>query len=560
MFKKHPRGLPVLFFTEMWERFGFYLLLGIFVLYMTDPADPKVPAMGGLGMSDRDASDIFGTYLALVYLTPFVGGLLADRVLGYGRAIIMGGILMGLGYCGLAIPGSGASFWISLLLIILGNGLFKPNISALVGNLYDKQERFRPYKEAGFNIFYMGINIGAFVCNFVAAVARNKIGWWAAFMSAGIGMFLGVLWFMAGRKHVAEGDEIKPTKPGDEPVARILGKVLGPAAAFALLGWFGVPAILGAKATVFGSHSNDAFLFACIPVVWFYVSLWRRAEGEDRERVGALLPIFGVVVVFWAVFHQNGSALTVWADRFTDRDMPASVASAAKTFDLVEEVDTTPRMVPKTDAHGVRELDAAGKPIEVEGPHPYFNNLPKEQWPPPEVKKPLFSTELFQSINAFFVVLLTPVVVAVWAWTARRNKEPSTPGKISIGLFVTALSTLVMVAATYATHNGLEKASWLWLCGTYAVITVGELCLSPMGLSLVSKLSPPRLTAVMMGGWFLSTSIGNKLSGILSGLLDAFEHKSGIFFINFAGALAASLAIAAMVPRMRGVMKRYVDK
>lgn len=170
------------------------------------------------------------------------------------------------------------------------------------------------------------------------------------------------------------------------------------------------------------------------------------------------------------------------------------------------------------------------------------------------------STELFQSINAFFVVLLTPFVVGVWAWASRRGKEPSTPGKISIGLFITALSTLVMVAATYATHNGVEKASWLWLGGTYAVITVGELCLSPMGLSLVSKLSPPRLTAVMMGGWFLSTSIGNKLSGILSGLMDAFEHKSVIFFINFGGAVAASLAIALMIPRMRGVMQRYVGK
>lgn len=560
VFKNHPRGLPVLFFTEMWERFGFYLMLGIFVLYMTDPADPQNAAMGGLAMADHKASDIFGTYLALVYLTPFVGGLLADRVIGYSKAIIFGGVMMGVGYCGLAIPGDGLSFWLALLCIIIGNGFFKPNISALVGNLYDKQEKYRPLKEAGFNIFYMGINIGAFVCNFVAAIARNKIGWWAAFMAAGIGMFLGVIWFIAGRKHIAEGDVMKPAKPGDEPVPSILAKVFGPAAAFGVLGWFGVPAIMGDGDTLFGSQSNDAFLFACIPVVWFYVSLWKKAEGEDRDRVGALLPIFGVVVVFWAVFHQNGSALTVWADRFTNRDMPPAMASAAKSFDLVEEVDTKPRMVPKTDSHGVRLLDESGKPIEVEGPHPYFNNLPKEEWTPPEVKKPLFSTELFQSINAFFVVVLTPLIVGVWAWLARKGKEPSTPGKISIGLFITALSTLVMVAATYATHNGLEKASWLWLCGTYAVITVGELCLSPMGLSLVSKLSPPRLTALMMGGWFLSTSIGNKLSGLLSGLMDAFEHKSVIFFINFGGALFASLMIAIMVPRLRGVMERYVGK
>jgi POT family proton-dependent oligopeptide transporter len=212
----------------------------------------------------------------------------------------------------------------------------------------------------------------------------------------------------------------------------------------------------------------------------------------------------------------------------------------------------------KTDSHGVRVLDAAGEPIKEMGPHPYFNNLPKDEWPPEGQKRALISTELFQSINPFFVVVLTPVVVGVWARLRRRGKEPSTPGKISIGLFITALSTLIMVAAVFATHNGLEKASAWWLVGTYGVITVGELCLSPMGLSLVSKLSPARLTSVMMGGWFLSTSIGNKLSGILSGLLDAFDHRSVIFFINFGGALFASILIALMVPRLRGVMKKYV--
>ena len=163
MFKNHPRGLPVLFFTEMWERFGFYLMLGIFSLYMLDAPDEANPAMGGLGFSDTKAADIYGTYIALVYLTPFVGGLLADRILGYRKSIVIGGILMGLGYSGLAIPGDGLNFWISLALIIVGNGFFKPNISTLVGNLYDKHDAYRPHKEAGYNIFYMGINIGAFV-------------------------------------------------------------------------------------------------------------------------------------------------------------------------------------------------------------------------------------------------------------------------------------------------------------------------------------------------------------------------------------------------------------
>ncbi|MCY1009927.1 hypothetical protein OV079_31075 [Nannocystis pusilla] len=168
------------------------------------------------------------------------------------------------------------------------------------------------------------------------------------------------------------------------------------------------------------------------------------------------------------------------------------------------------------------------------------------------------STELFQSVNAFFVVFLTPFVVGFFAWMRRKNKEPSTPAKISIGLGITALSTLVMVAATFVTHNGADKGSAMWLIGTYGVITVGELCLSPMGLSLVSKLSPARLTALMMGGWFLSTSIGNKLSGILSGLFTLFEHKSAVFLINFGGALVAALLIVLMLPRLRRVMNKYL--
>ncbi len=577
MFKNHPRGLPVLFFTEMWERFGFYLMLGIFTLYMKAGADAN-PAKSGLGLTPQQASDIYGTYIALVYLTPFVGGLLADRVLGYRKAIVIGGVLMGLGYSGLAIPGYGPTFFLSLLLIIVGNGFFKPNISTLVGNLYNT-DQFRPYKDAGFNIFYMGINIGAFVCNFVAAYLRNTYGWGYAFLAAGVGMFLGVGWFLGGMKHTAEADVIKPSKPEDQPVGTILGAVFGPAFAFAAVGWFVPALVLGAGATVFGTQSNDAFLFACVPVVYYYYTLWRRSDGEDKERIGALLPIFAAVIAFWAIFHQNGDALTTWADRYTRREIPEAAAPVAEAVGGVQRVDTHLREISVTDDHGNPVKGPDGKPAKELGPDPYFNNMPRDQWPaqpapacsaeviPPETEEKckaaqtkLVSTELFQSVNAFFVVLLTPLVVGVFASLRRKGKEPSTPAKLSLGLFITALSTLVMVAATFITHNGAEKGSAMWLIATYGVITVGELCLSPMGLSLVSKLSPPRLTALMMGGWFLSTSIGNKLSGILSGLFTLFEHKSGVFLINFGGALVASLLIFLMLPRLKRVMTKYLGE
>jgi POT family proton-dependent oligopeptide transporter len=580
MFKNHPKGLPVLFFTEMWERFGFYLMLGIFVLYMEAGADPVLAARSGLSLPPTQSKDIYGTYIALVYLTPFVGGLLADRMLGYRRSIIFGGLLMGAGYCGLAIPGYGLHFFVSLLMIIIGNGFFKPNISTLVGNLYN-EEQYKPYKDAGFNIFYMGINIGAFFCNFVAAYLRINYGWGYAFLAAGIGMFIGVAWFMAGQKHTAHADVLKPTQAGDQPVGQILASVFVPAFAFAALGWF-VPGLLftdstGHPGTLFGTHSNDAFLFACIPVVWFYASMWRRSVGEDKERIGALLSVCAAVIAFWAIFHQNGAALTTWAERYTARELPDAVASAAKSVDFVQEVNTGEREITIKDDHGDVVKDAAGKPKTTMGPDPYFDNIPKAEHPPEppakcmvprvpdELKEEcskfnlkLVSTELFQSVNAFFVVVLTPLVVGVFAWLRRRRKEPSTPGKIALGMFITALSTLVMIAATYATHNGSIKGSAMWLVGTYFVITIGELCLSPMGLSMVSKLSPPRLTALMMGAWFLSTSIGNKLSGILSGLFTLFEHKSGVYIINCVLALASCGLILVLLPRLKRVMDKYL--
>ena len=220
MFNNHPRGLPVLFFTELWERFGFYLMLGIFTLYMIAGSGEKFP---GLGLNEADAADIYGTYLALVYLTPFFGGLLADRVLGYRKAIFIGGVLMAAGYMGLAIPNSMPFFMLSLMLIILGNGLFKPNISVLVGKLYESDE-YKHLKDSGFNIFYMGINIGAFVCNFVAAYLRIQFGWGWAFAAAGVGMLIGVVWLLFGQQaapRIKEVDVITPPHKDDMSIGQI---------------------------------------------------------------------------------------------------------------------------------------------------------------------------------------------------------------------------------------------------------------------------------------------------------------------------------------------------
>jgi POT family proton-dependent oligopeptide transporter len=549
--RRHPPALPFLFFTEMWERFGFYLMLGIFMLYMIDNKS------GGLGLENSKASDIFGTYMALVYLTPFIGGLLADRYLGYRLSIVIGGLLMALGYLGLALPGWPA-FWGSLFLIIIGNGFFKPNISTLLGNLYS-EEQYKPYKDAGYNIFYMGINIGAFFCNFVAAYLRIHYGWGYAFAAGGVGMLIGLATFLVGERYVRQADVLKPPKPEDMPLETIAGVIFVPAIGFGLAGWFLPKLIFGG--TIFGSNSADAFMFACLPVMAFYVSLWWRASHEDREAIGALLAICGTAVVFWAVFILAGTALTIWAETYTARNLPPALEPVARTLGTIQEVDSNVvdkegKGRPELDPYFREKKNAEGKPIEVKRPDAYLLNLPKEDWPKEDEKLMLIPAELFQSINPFFVVVLTPVVVGLFNWMKKRGAEPSTPAKIGYGLVIGALSPLVLVGAVYTTNIYTEKSSAWWLVSAYCVMTVGELCLSPMGLSLVSKLSPARLTALMMGAWFLSTSIGGKLSGMLASTWDDYRDKANFFVVNAVLLLAAAVAIFLMLPWLRRVVKQ----
>ncbi|MFN8304839.1 MAG: peptide MFS transporter [Saprospiraceae bacterium] len=533
MFKQHPSGLPYLFFTEMWERFGYYLMIGIFMLYMTDAQ------RGGMAMDRGEASDIYGTFIALVYLTPFIGGLLADRVLGYRRSIVIGGSLMGIGYLLLAIPNNLTTFYTSLGIMILGNGFFKPNISVLLGNLYN-EDRYKGMKDTGYNIFYMGINIGAFICNFFAAWLRWNIGWGAAFAAAGVGMFIGVAVFLIGTRHYRHADVRKAPENGEMGVGRMLSSVLLPAVVTGFAGWM-IPG------DVFGSNSTDAFIFGSMPVIAFYLWTLKQASAEDKPRIKSLLAIYGVVIVFWAVFKQNGTALTTWAEFYTDRSIPASVEPLANQLRLVQVVKNDTALVPQYDHQFRTTRDAAGKIVKINNIDPYFLNMPEAARPPRGESRSLVSTELYQSVNPLFVILLTPVVIWVFARLRKRGKEPTTPAKIGWGLVISALSTLVTIMAVYACHNGAVKASAWWLIGTYAVITAGELCLSPMGLSMVSKMAPRHITGLMMGGWQLATSLGNKLSGVLATMWDRYDDKASFFWVNFVLLTIASLALFAML-------------
>jgi proton-dependent oligopeptide transporter, POT family len=595
--ERHPKGLYILFFTEMWERFSFYLILGILYQYLTDYQK------GGMGMKGDDAAVIVGSYQGLVYFTPFIGGLIADRLLGCRRMIVIGGLLMMCGHLVLAWPEK-LGLFLGLGLLCLGNGAFKPNISTLVGNLYEPDS---PLRDAGYNIFYMGINIGAFICNFVAAIVRNYVdqhpiyltsgwkmgGWHAAFATAALGMLFGVILFSLNYRRFAKADQDPASYQGPrESLTPLWLQCLVPAAILGTAAW------IAADSEAFGPFfqrisfkpPTAAFVGACIPVVVFYLTIWAKIpNARDRGRVAALFVIFAVVVVFWITSMLNTTALTAWTRDVTNR-VPSSFvrvfsdripdalgltdpsqnpfsenAPASYYFNANSE---TPRPSRETfevvSSDRYKALEKA-KELDVQEGHTVYvtqEMLDKiyaqttASTPTLEPKKhlKLVNTELFSSINPGFIILLTPLIVAFWHFLRARRWEPSTSAKIGLGLIQTGGAAAVMLLATLSCHESQEKSSAWWLFGTYFLITTGELCLSPMGLSLVNKMAPTNLRAFMMGGWFLATSIGNKLSGIFgevyeSGRLFGFaiDHQN-FWVVLIVCNLASGIFVLVLLP------------
>jgi POT family proton-dependent oligopeptide transporter len=557
--EKHPRGLYILFLTEMWERFSFYLILGILYQYLTDYQK------GGMAMADGDAAVFVGSYQGLVYFTPFIGGLLADRLFGCRRMIVAGGLLMMCGHLALAWPGE-LGLFLGLGLLILGNGAFKPNISTLVGNLYEPDS---PLRDTGYNIFYMGINIGAFTCNFIAALVRNYVdrnpiyltsswnlsGWHAAFGSAAIGMLLGVIIFALNYRRFAKADQDPSAYEGSKESLRPLWlQCLLPAAVLAAVGWI----VASSEPFKDWFQKNGmkpptvAFLGACFPVVFFYLTMWQKVpEERARGRVAALLVIFGVVIVFWATFQLYTTALTAWARDVTDR-VPSPFVRLI-TDRLPEDFEPTEdappsyyfNASPETPRPAREPLEIASEILplfQVQGLGPlqlivtraayddmvnkiYQNS--REDTPTLSPGKPLklVNTELFSSIEPGFLILFTPLLVAFWHFLRTKGIEPSTSAKIGLGMVLTAAAAAIMYVATRLCNESQEKSSAWWLFGTYAMFTVAELCLSPMGLSLVNRMAPATKRAFMMGGWFLATSFGMKISGIFGEV-----YANGTFF------------------------------
>ena len=657
MFTGHPQGLFRLFFIEMWERLAFYTMVGVLLLYATDSET------GGLGWSKADGNEIYGLYLAFVYFTPYVGGLLADRFFGYRKSVLIGGILFASGFFLLA-TGQSWAFPAGLVLLCCGNGFFKPNISAMVGNLYEKGD---PKRDAGFNIFYMGINIGAFVANFLAAIMRNAFVWEAVFLAAGIGMLISVVILLSSWKVLDKADIEAGDKPGDTPFSEILAKILGPALLFGVAGWavaaYVFPMVGLEGVTDLVKATDIGFLIGSVPILRFFVRLPKQANEDERPGLQALLPIYLAGGTFFMVLHLNGSAMTTWANDNTARDLarPDPIVMIAGSIEVAGVTpfaqDALPgyysnasaelprpnksTLLPIADSEqatmfGQKKMDAAslatltGKlpdgvrveelPIggdltsqqqawkrysvdiydevtttEVTDSHghtSYSANVPdgavpqkrvafvrgegdsayvtylltqekfaslyaddSEQLAPGKFQK-LANAELYQSWNAFFVVLMTPFVMLFFARLARRKVDFSTARKILFGMIITAAAAGFMAVAGFLSNDGEVKVSGMWLMGFYGIITVGELFLSPMALSLVTKLTPKRFVGLTMGGWFFATAVGNKFSGFL-GVLQGAMTPSMFFLVIVGAAGAVVLYIMSVLPKLDAAIKKY---
>lgn len=489
----HPWGLSTLFFTEMWERFSYYGMRAILFLYMT----AKI-SEGGLGWDEKDAGPIFGLYAASVYFLPLIGGWLADRFIGAKRATFVGGIIIMFGHFALAVP-TVTFFYIGLVLVAVGTGFLKSNISAMVGHLYEKEDVRR---DAGFSIFYMGINIGAFasplVCGWLAQSDAFKnilkgwgmspeSSWHFGFAAAGVGMFFGLVQYFLGSRNlkgIGEPPVNAAVSTGESQMdSGYLIKMVGIlVAAVVIVGGF-----------AFAYDMSFALKYVLMPVVVvaglaavLVTGMQDKLTGEDWRRLGVIMVLFSFSTVFWMGFEQASTSFNAFADKLTD--------------------------------------------MRIFG------------WE--------FPASWLQAVNPLMIIALAPVVGAIWLKLGKR--QPADSVKFAIGLFFGGLGFVVVAYA--ASLTGAGKVSPLWLCLVYLCHTIGELCLSPVGLSSMTKLSPSKMVSLMLGVWFLSISLGNYIAGRIAGefveqadVLAAIFGKVAMIMI---GAAVVLFAISPLVKKL----------
>jgi dipeptide/tripeptide permease len=641
----HPKGLFPLFFTEMWERLAFYTMVGILLLYTTDLE------RGGLGLPSAQGNEIYGLYLAFVYFTPFLGGMIADRFLGYRRSVALGGLMMAAGLFMMGMPGF-TFFVAGLIGLIVGNGMFKPNISVMVGNLYGPGD---PKRDTGFNIFYMGINTGALLATLVVApMTRNVFGWHWTFRAAGLGVLFAVVILMLHWRRLEAADRQPERDPEDTSFTDIVVKILLPAFGFGVAGYL---AATWAEFTLI-RPAVCGFLAGMLPVLFFFVRLGMTAREDEKPGLLALLPIYVAGGAFFMILHLNGSAMTQWARDTTDREATGAARALTTVLPSIQQdalpryytnaAENVPRPDPRSllvvdearlarmygqqrmdesavtsvgqmagvdiaevdessppdwaaratsvyaqgqvtveetlDSHGAptisvsvpdgarpirqivffREVELGRIPVFLVDDHTFseiYDGYRERYGHEPDLLPPgqfltVVNPEVYQSWNPFFVIILTPLVVAFFQWKVNRGSGVPTAHKLLWGMVLTTASLLLMAVGGLMSDGGAVKVSGLWLAGFYMIVTLGELCLSPMGLSLVTKLSPKRLVGLTMGGWFLATAFGNNFSGFFGGIQHMMSPVA--FFLLLAGlAGLVALFILSVLPKLDAAITKY---
>jgi proton-dependent oligopeptide transporter, POT family len=484
----HPRGLSTLFFTEMWERFSYYGIRPLLVLFMT-----AAITRGGFGFDRPTASAIVGIYAASVYLASLPGGWIADRWLGLRRAIWTGGVFIALGHLSIALSAFFArpTFFLGLILIVIGTGLLKPNVSAIVGDLYTADD---PRRDAGFSVFYMGINTGAFIAPFITSSLGEKVSWHLGFGAAGVGMLVGLITFRARAGATLGALGVVPSgSPAEQRQARTIALgLLGTIAVVVLLAMFGVihiepRAVAGAMTYV---------ILAMALCYFAYLFLFAGLDGDERRRIAVVLVLFVFSVVFWSAFEQQPTSLNLFARDFTDRRI------------------------------GSWEVPAG--------------------W--------------FQSAESAVVILFAPVLGALWASLGRRGRDPSSPTKFVLALLCAGLGFLIMLAASNRVIAGgaATRVSMLWLIASYFFQGIGELSLSPVGMSSMTRLAPKRFAGLTMGAWFASISLGNLIAGIVGGNVDPekLAEMPRLFQRTATSLFVAAVLLLALIVPIRRMMER----
>jgi POT family proton-dependent oligopeptide transporter len=446
----HPRGLSTLFFTEMWERFSYYGMRALLLLYMTAPL-----AAGGLGFDAARGGAIYGLYTSMVYMTTLPGGWVADRLIGRHRAVLYGGILIACGHFSMAFP-TLTSFYLGLFLIVVGTGLLKGNVSVIVGSLYGQADVRR---DAGFSIFYMGINIGAFVAPLVCGYLGQRVNWHFGFAAAGVGMVLGLVQYIAGGKYLGTaGLHPAPAASPEAAVQLRQRSAIAAAVLVVILAVLGVGAYAGTIPITAVQIADGAGYFLLILTLAFFG--WLFFSGgwtpQERKQLYVIGVLFLAAALFWSVFEQAGSTLNLFADRDTNNVV--------------------------------------------------FGYEYPSSW--------------FQSLNSAFIFILAPAFAWLWVRMGRAGKEPSSPAKFAFGLVFVGLGFAILIVAAQLSAHGV-KVSPMWLTVTYLLHTIGELTLSPVGLSAMTKLAPARIAGLVMGVWFLATSVGNYIGGRVSGFYES---------------------------------------